>query len=127
MKPLKKLNRTSSHRTAMFANMACSLIEHGQIKTTLIKAKALKRFIEPLITRATKGGSLADRRLLISRLRQKDSVNRLIHDVAPKCAGRPGGYLSVLKSGFRAGDNAPMALVRILDVVNNVSDEKESA
>ena len=125
-KSLRKFNRTSSHRVAMFANMACSLIIHGQIKTTLPKAKSLRRFIEPLITRAARGGSLADRRLLIARLRQKDVVNRLIHDVAPKCADRPGGYLSVLKCGFRAGDNAPMALVRILDLVS-INDEKETA
>lgn len=126
-KKLRKFNRTSAHRQAMFANMACSLILHGTIRTTLPKAKSLRGFIEPLITRAAKNGSsLASRRLLISRLRQKDVVNHLIHEVAPKCADRPGGYLSVLKCGFRAGDSAPMALVRILDVVATFNVEESA-
>lgn len=110
----RKLNRNSSHRRAMFRNMTASLIEHELIKTTLPKAKELRRVAEPLITLA-KEDSVAKRRLAFSRLRDKQAVGKLFSDIAPRYAARPGGYLRILKCGFRAGDNAPMAYVELVD------------
>ncbi len=110
----RQLNRNSSHRKAMFKNMANSLIDHEVIKTTLPKAKELRRFIEPLIT-ASKTDSVAKRRLVFSRLRDKDSVSKLFNNLAPRFQARPGGYLRILKCGFRPGDNAPMAYVELVD------------
>ena len=111
---LRKLNRTSSHRLAMLRNMSNSLIEHEVIKTTLPKAKELRKVVEPLITLGKKP-SLANRRLVFNRLRDRDSVTKLFEVLGPRYATRPGGYLRVLKFGFRVGDNAPMALVELLD------------
>jgi len=111
---LRKLNRTSSHRLAMLRNMSNSLIEHEVIKTTLPKAKELRKVVEPLITLGKKP-SLANRRLAFNRLRDRDSVAKLFDVLGPRYANRPGGYLSILKFGFRVGDNAPMALVELVD------------
>ncbi len=111
---LRKLNRTSSHRLAMLRNMSNSLIEHEVIKTTLPKAKELRKVVEPLITLGKKP-SLANRRLAFNRLRDRDSVAKLFDVLGPRYASRPGGYLSILKFGFRVGDNAPMALVELMD------------
>ena len=111
---LRKLNRTSSHRLAMLHNMSNSLIEHEVIKTTLPKAKELRKVVEPLITLGKKP-SLANRRLAFNRLRDRDSVAKLFDVLGPRYASRPGGYLSILKFGFRVGDNAPMALVQLMD------------
>jgi len=111
---LRKLNRTSSHRLAMLRNMSNSLIEHEVIKTTLPKAKELRKVVEPLITLGKKP-SLANRRLAFNRLRDRDSVTKLFDVLGPRYATRPGGYLRILKYGFRLGDNAPMALVELLD------------
>jgi len=110
----RKLNRTSQHRTAMFANMAAALIKHEQIVTTLPKAKELKPIIEKLITLGKKGG-LANRRLAISRMRDQEQVQKLFDTLATRYADRKGGYARVLKAGFRYGDNAPMAVVELLD------------
>jgi len=111
---LRKLNRTSSHRLAMLQNMMNSLIEHEVIKTTLPKAKELRRVIEPMITLAKKP-TLANKRLAFDRLRDRDSVVKLFADLGPRFAARPGGYTRILKMGFRVGDNAPMALVELVD------------
>ncbi|MEW6343613.1 MAG: 50S ribosomal protein L17 [Paraburkholderia sp.] len=111
---LRKLNRTSSHRLAMLRNMSNSLIEHEVIKTTLPKAKELRKVVEPLITLGKKP-SLANRRLAFNRLRDRDSVTKLFDVLGPRFANRPGGYLRILKFGFRVGDNAPMALVELMD------------
>lgn len=111
---LRKLNRTSSHRLAMLRNMSNSLIEHEVIKTTLPKAKELRKVVEPLITLGKKP-SLANRRLAFNRLRDRDSVAKLFDVLGPRFANRPGGYLRIPKFGFRVGDNAPMALVELLD------------
>ena len=111
---LRKLNRTSSHRLAMLRNMSNSLIEHEVIKTTLPKAKELRKVVEPLITLGKKP-SLANRRLAFNRLRDRVSVTKLFDVLGPRFANRPGGYLRILKFGFRVGDNAPMALVELLD------------
>ncbi|RQS72223.1 50S ribosomal protein L17 [Burkholderia sp. Bp8963] len=111
---LRKLNRTSSHRLAMLRNMSNSLIEHEVIKTTLPKAKELRKVVEPLITLGKKP-SLANRRLAFNRLRDRDSVAKLFDVLGPRFANRPGGYLRILKFGFRVGDNAPMALVELMD------------
>ena len=110
----RPLGRTSSHRKAMYKNMACSLIQHETIRTTLPKAKELRRVIEPLITLA-KEDSVARRRLAFSRLRDKPSVGKLFSDLGPRFRERPGGYLRILKIGFRPGDSAPMALVQLMD------------
>ena len=110
----RKLNRTASHRKAMFANMVSSLIEHEQIKTTLPKAKELRRVVEPMITLGKKP-SLSNRRLAFNRLRDRDMVVKLFDELGPRYATRNGGYLRILKCGFRDGDNAPMALVELLD------------
>jgi large subunit ribosomal protein L17 len=111
---LRKLNRTSAHRQAMLRNMTNSLIAHEAIKTTLPKAKELRRVIEPLITRA-KQDSVANRRLAFARLRDDTSVAKLFTDLGPRFKARPGGYTRILKMGFRVGDNAPMALVELVD------------
>ncbi len=111
---LRKLNRTSAHRLAMLQNMMNSLIEHEAIKTTLPKAKELRRVVEPLITLA-KEDSVAHRRLAFSRLRSHDSVTKLFTDLGPRFKARPGGYTRILKMGFRVGDNAPMAYVELVD------------
>ena len=114
LKSGKKLNRTSSHRKAMFSNMTASLIEHEVIKTTLPKAKELRRVAEPLITLA-KNDSVANRRLAFSRLRSDSAVGKLFAELGPRYQARPGGYLRILKSGFRSGDAAPMAIVELVD------------
>jgi large subunit ribosomal protein L17 len=111
---LRKLNRTSAHRQAMLRNMTNSLIAHEVIKTTLPKAKELRRVIEPLITRA-KQDSVANRRLAFARLRDDASVAKLFTDLGPRFKARPGGYTRILKMGFRVGDNAPLALVELVD------------
>jgi large subunit ribosomal protein L17 len=110
----RKLNRTSSHREAMFRNMAASLIKHELIKTTLPKAKELRRVAEPLITIAKTDG-VANRRLAFARLRDKQAVGKLFVELGPRYQARPGGYLRILKCGFRDGDNAPMAYVELVD------------
>jgi large subunit ribosomal protein L17 len=111
---LRKLNRTSSHRQAMLRNMANSLLRHEVIKTTLPKAKELRRVVEPLITLGKKP-SLSNRRLAFSRTRDREMVVKLFDELGPRYAARNGGYLRILKFGFRNGDNAPMALVELLD------------
>ena len=110
----RQLNRNSSHRKAMFRNMATSLFRHELIKTTLPKAKELRRTAEPLITMA-KNDSVANRRLAFARLRDKEIVNKLFTDLGPRYDERPGGYLRILKCGFRPGDKAPMAIVELVD------------
>lgn len=110
----RKLNRTTSHRLAMFRNMSVSLLNHEVIKTTLPKAKELRRFVEPLIT-LSKEPSLANHRLAFDRLRDRDTVVKLFDELGPRYKARPGGYLRILKYGFRQGDNAPMALVELVD------------
>jgi large subunit ribosomal protein L17 len=110
----RKLGRTSSHRQAMFRNMAVSLFRHEQIRTTLPKAKELRRVAEPLITMA-KNPTMARRRLAFARLRDKDIVGKLFDELAPRYKARPGGYTRILKCGFRRGDNAPMAYVQLVD------------
>ena len=111
---LRKLNRTSSHRLAMLQNMMNSLIEHEAIKTTVPKAKELRRVIEPMITLA-KEASDANRRLAINRQRDRASVTKLFNELGPRFKARPGGYTRILKMGFRVGDNAPMAYVELVD------------
>ena len=111
---LRKLNRTSSHRLAMLRNMSNSLLQHEVIKTTLPKAKELRMVVEPLITLGKKD-NLANRRLAFNRTRDRDIVAKLFTELGPRYATRPGGYLRILKFGFRHGDNAPMALVELLD------------
>lgn len=110
----RHLNRTSSHRQAMFKNMSVSLVEHEVIKTTLPKAKELRRVIEPLIT-LSKQDSVANRRLAFSRTRSKEAVGKLFNELGPRYAERPGGYVRILKCGYRTGDNAPMAFVELVD------------
>jgi len=111
---LRKLNRTSAHRQAMLRNMANSLLKHEAIKTTLPKAKELRRVVEPLITLAKKP-SLANRRLAFDRLRDRETVVKLFNELGPRYANRPGGYTRILKMGFRVGDNAPMAYMELVD------------
>jgi len=108
------LGRKTAHRKAMLANMACSLIEHKRINTTLAKAKALKQFVEPLVTKS-KEDTTHNRRIVFSRLRQKDAVTELFRDVAVKVGDRPGGYTRIIKLGNRLGDNADMALIELVD------------
>jgi len=110
----RKLNRTSSHRAAMFRNMTASLLRHEIIKTTLPKAKELRKYAEPLIT-LSKTATLANRRLAFDRLRDRDIVGKLFGELGPRYIARNGGYLRILKCGFRNGDNAPMALVELVD------------
>ena len=111
---LRKLNRTSEHRLAMLRNMMNSLIEHEVIKTTVPKAKELRRVVEPMITLG-KEPTVANKRLAFDRLRSRDSVTKLFNDLGPRYKTRPGGYTRILKMGFRVGDNAPMALVELVD------------
>ena len=118
----RKLNRNSSHRKAMFRNMAISLIEHEMIKTTLPKAKELRRIAEPLITMA-KIDNVAKRRLAFSRLRDRNIVTKLFNELGPRYKERPGGYLRILKCGFRAGDKAAMAIVELVDRPKLSGDE----
>jgi len=120
----RKLNRNSSHRLAMFRNMSASLMEHEAIRTTLPKAKELRRVVEPLITLAG-NDTVANRRLAFARLRNKAIVTKLFDERGPRYKARPGGYLRILKAGFRAGDNAPMAFVELVDrpEVEDVADE----
>lgn len=119
----RKLSRTSSHRKAMFSNMCTSLIEHELIRTTLPKAKELRRYIEPLIT-VSKADSVASRRYVFDRLRSKSAVGKLFTTLGPRYVERPGGYVRVLKCGYRAGDNAPMAIVELVD--RPVADDNSS-
>jgi large subunit ribosomal protein L17 len=111
---LRKLNRTSSHRLAMLRNMTVSLLKHEAIKTTLPKAKELRRVVEPMITLG-KTPTLANKRLAFDRLRDREIVVKLFAEIGPRYATRPGGYLRILKCGFRVGDNAPMAFVELVD------------
>jgi large subunit ribosomal protein L17 len=111
---LRKLNRTSSHRLAMLQNMMNSLIEHEVIKTTVPKAKELRRVIEPMLTLG-KEPTLSNKRLAFDRLRNRDNVTKLFNELGPRYKARPGGYTRILKMGFRVGDNAPMALVELVD------------
>jgi len=124
----RKFSRTSAHRKAMFRNMTASLVEHELIKTTLPKAKELRRVAEPLITLA-KNDSVANRRLAFSRLRNDAAVAKLFDELGPRYSERPGGYLRILKCGFRAGDNAPMAFVELvgrpLDIEAEEMDDEE--
>jgi large subunit ribosomal protein L17 len=111
---LRKLNRTSEHRLAMLRNMMNSLLTHEVIKTTVPKAKELRRVVEPMITLA-KTATVANRRLAFDRLRDRDVVVKLFNELGPRFAARPGGYTRILKMGYRVGDNAPMALVELVD------------
>ncbi|MDP5208429.1 MULTISPECIES: 50S ribosomal protein L17 [unclassified Microbulbifer] len=120
----RKFSRTSAHRKAMFKNMTASLVEHELIKTTLPKAKELRRVAEPLITLAKKD-SVANRRLAFARIRDKDTVRKLFDELGPRYEARPGGYIRILKCGFRTGDKAPMAYVELVD--RPVEDESEVA
>ena len=126
---LRKLNRSSSHRLAMFRNMSNSLLRHEVIKTTLPKAKELRRVVEPMITLGKKP-SLANRRLAFNRLRDRDIVGKLFSELGPRYQARNGGYLRILKFGFRKGDKAPMALVELIDrpdPIVETATEKENA
>jgi large subunit ribosomal protein L17 len=123
---LRKLNRTSSHRLAMLRNMMVSLLRHEEIKTTLPKAKELRRVVEPMITLG-KAPSLANRRLAFDRLRDRAIVGKLFDELGPRYAKRNGGYLRILKSGLRKGDNAPMALVTLMDRPEPKAEEKKPA
>ncbi|TAK42512.1 MAG: 50S ribosomal protein L17 [Betaproteobacteria bacterium] len=128
---LRKLNRTTSHRLAMFRNMAVSLLRHEEITTTLPKAKELRRVVEPMIT-IGKTPSLANRRLAFNRLRDRETVGKLFEDIGPRFATRNGGYLRILKKGFRKGDNAPLALVTLVErpepaTAGKKTEEKKAA
>ena len=114
----RKLSRDSSHRRNMFRNMAVSLMKHEQIRTTVPKAKELRRVVEPLITLA-KNDSVAKRRVAFDRLRDRDIVTKLFNELAPRYQARPGGYLRILKCGYRPGDAAPMAIVQLVDKPTN--------
>lgn len=120
----RKFNINSSHRNALFSNMANSLFKHGLIKTTLPKAKELRGFAEPLIT-LSKEDSVAKRRLAFSRLRDREVVTKLFNELGPRYKSRPGGYLRIMKCGFRAGDDAPMAYVELVDRPEPVSQKSE--
>ena len=123
----RQLSRNSSHRTAMFRNMAVSLVEHELIRTTLPKAKELRRFAEPLITLA-KSDSVANRRLAFSRTRSKEAVGKLFSELGPRYKERPGGYIRIPKCGFRPGDSSPMAFVELVDrprAVTGGGDDEE--
>jgi large subunit ribosomal protein L17 len=122
----RQLNRNSSHRKAMFRNMAASLVQHELIKTTLPKAKELRRVAEPLITMA-KTDSVSRRRQAFSRLRDRDAVTKLFNELGPRYADRPGGYLRILKCGYRSGDAAPMAYVELVDRPEPEETEMEAA
>ena len=112
----RALGRTSSHRKALFKNMSCSLIEHEMIKTTLPKAKELRRYLEPLIT-VSKSDSVVSRRYIFDRLRSKSAVGKIFTIIGPRYTERPGGYLRIIKCCFRAGDNSPMAIIEMVDRV----------
>ena len=118
----RKLNRTSSHRTAMFKNMMASLIEHEEIKTTVPKAKELRGFVERLIT-ISKNDTVAKRRIVFSRIRSKEAVAKLFTELGPRFKQRPGGYLRILKCGYRAGDKAPMSIVQLVDKKQEVTED----
>ncbi|RZA05701.1 MAG: 50S ribosomal protein L17 [Moraxellaceae bacterium] len=120
----RQLNRTSSHRKAMFSNMVASLVEHELIRTTLPKAKELRTYAEPLIT-LSKVDSVANRRLAFNRLRSKAAVGKLFNELGPRYNARPGGYLRIIKCGFRTGDKAPMAYVELVD--RPISGDLETA
>ncbi|MGY8848594.1 MAG: 50S ribosomal protein L17 [Burkholderiales bacterium] len=126
---LRKLNRSSSHRLAMFRNMSNSLLRHEVIKTTLPKAKELRRVVEPMITLGKKP-SLANRRLAFNRLRDRDIVGKLFSELGPRYQARNGGYLRILKFGFRKGDKAPMALVELIDrpdpIIETATEKEDS-
>ncbi|KAF1018958.1 MAG: 50S ribosomal protein L17 [Paracidovorax wautersii] len=122
---LRKLNRTSAHRKALLQNLANALIEHEAIKTTVPKAKELRRVIEPLIT-LSKEATVANRRLAFARLRNRDNVVKLFDELGPRFKTRPGGYTRILKAGFRVGDNAPMALIELVDRAD-VAEKAEQA
>lgn len=113
-KKVNHLGRKTAHRSAMLANMACSLIEHKRINTTVSKAKALKQFVEPLVTKS-KADTTHNRRLAFSKLRDKDAVTELFREIAPKVGERPGGYTRIIKLGNRLGDNADMAMIELVD------------
>ncbi|MEK8048537.1 50S ribosomal protein L17 [Ideonella margarita] len=123
---LRKLNRTSEHRAAMLRNMSVSLLKHEAIKTTVPKAKELRRVVEPLITLA-KTPTLANRRLAFARLRDRDVVTKLFNELGPRYNARPGGYTRILKMGFRVGDNAPMAFVELVDRPDTQAAAEEGA
>jgi large subunit ribosomal protein L17 len=123
---LRKLNRTSAHREAMLRNLCNALLRHEMIKTTLPKAKELRRVVEPLITLGKKP-SLANRRLAFDRLRDREMVVKLFDDLGPRFSARPGGYTRILKFGFRVGDNAPMALVELTDRAAEVQAAETAA
>jgi large subunit ribosomal protein L17 len=120
---LRKLNRTSSHRLAMLRNMTVSLLRHEEIRTTLPKAKELRRVVEPMITLGKKA-TLANRRLAFNRLRDRGIVEKLFENLGPRYAKRNGGYLRILKTGFRKGDNAPLALVMLMDRPEEAPQQK---
>ena len=122
----RKLNRTSSHRAALLRNLSIALLTHEAIKTTLPKAKELRRVVEPLITLGKKP-SLANRRLAFDRLRDRDLVSKLFDDLGPRFMARPGGYVRILKYGFRQGDNAPMAYVELVDRAVETDEEPVAA
>ena len=122
----RKLNRTSSHRAALLRNLSIALLTHEAIKTTLPKAKELRRVVEPLITLG-KTPTLANRRLAFDRLRDRDLVSKLFNDLGPRFMARPGGYVRILKFGFRQGDNAPMAYVELVDRAADASAEAVAA
>jgi large subunit ribosomal protein L17 len=122
---LRKLNRTSSHRLAMLRNMTVSLLKHEAIRTTLPKAKELRRVAEPIITLG-KNPTLANKRLAFDRLRDRDTVVKLFDELGPRYKARNGGYLRILKFGFRQGDNAPMALVELVDRPEPAEDARDT-
>ncbi|WNH08046.1 50S ribosomal protein L17 [Thalassobellus suaedae] len=124
-KKINHLGRQTAHRKSMLANMACSLIEHKRINTTVAKAKALKQFVEPMITKS-KEDTTHNRRIVMARLRQKDAVTELFRDVAPKIADRPGGYTRIIKLGNRLGDNADMAMIELVDYNEIYNAEKKA-
>ncbi len=125
-KAFRKLNRTSSHRAAMFRNMTNSLIHHELIQTTLPKAKELRRYIEPMITLG-KISNLTNKRNAFSKLRDRESVTKLFAELGPRYINRPGGYIRILKNGYRKGDNAPMALVELVERPQDSFNEKSLA
>ena len=128
-KKINHLGRKTAHRKAMLANMACSLIEHKRINTTVAKAKALKQFVEPLVTKS-KEDTTHNRRIVFSKLRDKNAISELFREVAPKVGDRPGGYTRVIKLGNRLGDNADMALIELVDfneIYNTEKPEKKKS
>lgn len=124
-KKINHLGRKTAHRNSMLANMACSLIEHKRINTTVAKAKALKQFVEPLVTKS-KEDTTHNRRIVMSRLRQKDAVAELFRDVASKVGDRPGGYTRIIKLGNRLGDNADMAMIELVDYNELYNADKQA-